>query len=468
MDRKTLDLLKILSATAKAAGAESGINTEVVNEIEKLWLAAQEVDSKGHRTRAASEALRKLAHPKGASTPLKRAVPAAQRKSLSSQAKAQASSAKALSDCVAALIDQAEFEALRDARPLLTNRKGDVVSSSKDEDVLWFIDWLKQHDVPPYILRRMSEWMKELLAKLMLDARDHKFEAPGNAWPKLFRAGVLEARGITPTPDEQRLLAEAAEIKISGSDVSRQALEDRLGRTLDISIEFAAAIEAILRERDTLTPHEQELLYCASQERWSSEAKMIAALLGEGDDKIPSIEAARQSIISTGKIASEIENDEFAKAVSIFVQAIRECDKRDFDGRHWPEAIAVTCQNTFSRCEHLDTSDTGFWSLLAVSLELSGLSEKYEDVKGFAFPDAPDLADSYSKTDGHPHHLSGSEGATSDMGMNARSDGVEDFASIDVPQPAQSGRAIIPYITPQPVMRSTMRTSRRYSQEDLA
>ena len=76
---------------------------------------------------------------------------------------------------------------------------------------------------------------------------------------------------------------------------------------------------------------------------------MIAALLGEGDDKIPSIEAARQSIISTGKIASEIENDEFAKAVSIFVQAIRECDKRDFDGRHWPEAIAVTCQNTFSR-----------------------------------------------------------------------------------------------------------------------
>ncbi len=231
MDRKTLDLLKILSATAKAAGAESGINTEVVNEIEKLWLAAQEVDSKGHRTRAASEALRKLAHPKGASTPLKRAVPAAQRKSLSSQAKAQASSAKALSDCVAALIDQAEFEALRDARPLLTNRKGDVVSSSKDEDVLWFIDWLKQHDVPPYILRRMSEWMKELLAKLMLDARDHKFEAPGNAWPKLFRAGVLEARGITPTPDEQRLLAEAAEIKISGSDVSRQALEDRLGRT---------------------------------------------------------------------------------------------------------------------------------------------------------------------------------------------------------------------------------------------
>ena len=94
--------------------------------------------------------------------------------------------------------------------------------------------------------------------------------------------------------------------------------------------------------------------------------------------------------------------------------------------------------------------------------------EKYEDAKGFAFPDAPDLPDIYSKTDGHPHHLSQSEGSTSDMGMNARSDGVEDFASINVPLPAQTGRAIIPYIPPQPVTRPTMRTSRRYTQEDLA
>lgn len=468
MDRKQLDLLKIMSAAAKAAGAESDIDTEVVNEIEKLWTAAQEVDGQGRRTRAASEALRKLAHPKGVSTPLTRAVPAAQKKALSSQIKAEASSQKALSDLVAAIIHQAEFEALRDAQPLLTNRKGDVASSSKDEDVLWFVDWLRWHDVPPYILRRMPEWMKELLAKLMLDARDTKFETQENLWPRLFRAGILQARGITPTTDEQRLLAEAAEFVEVGNDAVRQSLEKRLGRTLDVSIEFAGAIEAIVRERDTLSRSERDLLYCASQEQWSFEAKMIAALLGEEDDKIPSIEAARQSIISTGEIASKIETNEFAKNVSMFVQAIRECDKRDFDGLHWPQAIAVTCKNTFSRCRHLDTSDTGFWSLMAVSLELSGLFAKYEDAKGYAFLDMFELAEAHPEVDERSSHSTQICEAFSNLDPNAASDADEVLASTAGSSPIRPGRAVIPYIPPRPASPSPRRTSRHYTQEDLA
>lgn len=468
MDRKLLALLKTTSALAKAAGVESGADAEAVNEIEKLWIAAQEVDSKGRRTRAASEALRKLSHPKGSSTPLARAVPASQKKSLACLSKAQASVQQAMADMVMAIVYQAEFEALRDAQPLLTNRKGEVPSSSKDDDVLWFIDWLKQHDVPPYILRRMPEWMKELLAKLMLDARDTKFENAENLWPRLFHAGVLEARGITPTSDERRLLAEAADFREFQEETIRQRLEQRLGRTLDVSIEFANAIEAIIRERDTLSAYEQELLFCASEERVSAEATMIAAILGEGIDKIPSIEAARRSIISTGEVASKIEGDEFAKAVSTIVQAIRECDKRDYDGRHWPEAVATTCQNTFSRYRRLDTSDTGFWSLMAVSLELSGLFEKYEYAKGFAFSDM-------FVSDGHPTIGSGqpdilleTDTCHSSPATGNTHDEFVDAASYDGSDPSPNGSSVIVYTPTQSAPPSSRRAARRYTQEDLA
>lgn len=468
MDRKLLDLLKITSALAKAARVESDIDAEAVNEIENLWIAAQEVDSEGRRTRAASEALRKLSHPKGLSTPLTRAVPASQKKSLASLSKAQASAEKALSDMVVAIIHHAEFEALRDAQPLLTNRKGEVSSSSKDEDVLWFIDWLKQHDVPPYILRRMPEWMKELLAKLMLDARDTKFEATENLWPRLFRAGVLGARGITPTPDEQRLLAEAADFREFPDDTVRRRLEQRLGRTLDVSIEFAAAIEAIVRERDTLSPYEEELLYCASKEQVSAEAKMIATILGEGDDKLPSIEAARRSIISTGEVASQVEGNEFAKTVSIVVQAIRECDKRDFDGRHWPEAIAATCQNAFTRYRPLDTSDTGFWSLMAVSLELSGLSVKYENAKGFAFQDMFGLVSQPGLGSERSDVLTDAVTIPSSLTRGSSYGPSEDAASSDSPEGSPTGSSVVVYTPPQSAPPPPRRSARRYTQEDLA
>lgn len=105
---------------------------------------------------------------------------------------------------------------------------------------------------------------------------------------------------------------------------------------------------------------------------------------------------------------------------------------------------------------------------MAVCLELSGLSRKYEDAKGYAFLDMFDVADAQSRVDEQSQHSSGLERTTSGADMRAASDEVEVFDPLDLPPPAQLGRAVIPYVPPHAATPAPERASRRYTQEDLS
>lgn len=350
-----------------------------VDELSKAVMQANQcVD--GRLTRTASDARQKRRNPFFRTTSLSTAMFNAERARQANLKKF----AKLLPGVIEAfgLVFQAELEieVLTNARAANepTNRKKRARPNSDDPNIQHFIDWMDRYQIRPYVFGRLSEEKLAFIARLIGDARDDPtYQEPGNVWPLMFQAGLLDAPGAAPSADEQKLLGEAYHRLHKPEEAQlREALEQRIGRPLAVSPYLAVAVEAILSRADNIGEQEACILFAGAQEQIEDDVEVIHLLI-DGAMAKSRIAAALRSIRHTASLVddrAEYEND-FAMAT--LVDALEECAARNHLVTDWPELVwrdLVSVRSTVS--QHIRSREQ-FWALFAAALKLSGVADRY-------------------------------------------------------------------------------------------
>lgn len=370
------DLLTFLEKAAERYAPEWSIP---IGDFEK---AVREAGRRfeGRLTGLASDALQKLRNPFFRTTSSSAAIQNAQRARQANLKKF----AKLLPGVIEAygLAFQAELEieVLENAKKLgqPTSRKKGSQLDATDANIQHFFDWMARYKIRPYIFGRLSEDKLELIARLIIDARnDPTYQRADNAWPLLFQAGLLDAPGAAPSADDQKLLGEAYH-RLHKPDQAQllPALERRLGRPLNVSPYLAAAVEAILSRADDVGEQEANILFAGAQEQIEDDVEVVFGLLNGTMDRIR-IAAALQSIRTAANLIEQRAQSGPDVALATMVEAIDECDARGFPAADWPELVwkdLVAMRSTVS--QHV-TSRKQFWTLFAAALQRSELAGRH-------------------------------------------------------------------------------------------
>ena len=371
----SLRLLKQLASLAKSTAPDDIADGEA---LLALYDQAFEVDAAGRRTRAASEARRTLANPQMVSTPMARSVAARRKKSLKYAALANKAFVNAMGALGLAIQAEIELAAHEEAEALSDNRKATPEIGTAEADLRSIDTWLRDMDIKPYELPRLPAQKRELIARLLHDARnDPNYDRPDNVWPLLFRAGVLSTPGVEPTPHERDLLAEAWDRNLFDHGTVLRGLEHRIGGNLDVTASFAASCELIAQRAVELGGVEAMLIFCAHGEKVSLEADVISAMLQTPAEERWRIEAAIQSIKLTGDTAFALRDNDIAKAVASLIAGIQEADNRGHDKAEWISLILYNFIEKSSLVTQYADEPHRFWALFALALRLSGLDKKY-------------------------------------------------------------------------------------------
>jgi hypothetical protein len=397
-----LPLLEFLSRLSELAKIAAPDDRAAIDKFVALNKKALEVDKEGRRTRAASEARRTLENPEMVSTPMKRGIAAKRKKLLKYSARATEAFAEATA--AAGLLAQAELEMriFEEAQPLPDNRKAYPSSETADPDLKYIDVWLREMDIKPYELARLSPTERGLIGRLLKDARnDPDYTSENNLWPLLFNAGVLNLKDAQPTQHQKDLMAEAWERNHYKYDTLLTQVQDRTGQRLDVTASFAAACQLVARRAFEMDSVEAMLLFCAYREKISLETEIVSAMMNIPADDRYRVEAAIQSIRLSGEVAHATDNNSLAKAVASIISCVNECDTRQHDVEDW---VGILIENYVERgtfVTKLATNEQKFWALFILGLQLSELDKKY------LYSSRPDIAGEELIEDYVPMHDDG-------------------------------------------------------------
>ena len=271
--------------------------------------AANEVNSTGGRTRKAHQWLQRLRNP-FFMTPHSKAAKQANNKLLK---RTHVAFSKSLSQTVIAycLHRQALLEQsiLTDAHCGPPSREGIPV---KDwDDLQSFATAMQERNVALYKLGRMRNHESDFMAQLVADRhRDPNYQDPENVWNIVLHAGGLAAFRKNMSEDERTLLAEAAARRDTPeAHATRDKLEARLGRRLDVTPEFAEACENLLSKVDEwTTAGEADALREARGGQWSLQTEYLCKILSVPIEKKAQIEAFVGFLVSGMRENRERDN----------------------------------------------------------------------------------------------------------------------------------------------------------------
>ena len=176
---------------------------------------AEERDENGKLTQAARAAREMLRNPLLVQMPIKRTRRVRKKKARMLKAKAEKAVAEALlavfehdqSQTELDILDEYDPRSENDIPPCRERQDQDKI----DAMVRPFIDALRERNISPSTIGRLSALFVDLFAKLIADLRnDPDIESPENLWGRMFRAGILDAFVDAMTSDEAAVIQYAS------------------------------------------------------------------------------------------------------------------------------------------------------------------------------------------------------------------------------------------------------------------
>lgn len=149
-----------------------------------------------------------------------------------------------------------------------------------------FADEMSDRQVPPHQLGLLSKDHLEVIAKIVrYSINDPGSEDPLNPLFVLARHGDLHAMRESMTSDEAWMMAEVEEERLKPAWLERrEQLEARVGRPLQILPSFAASMERFASAAESMSEGESERFWVARGRAFKEQAEILAAILGHTVD----------------------------------------------------------------------------------------------------------------------------------------------------------------------------------------
>lgn len=259
---------------------------------------------------------------------------------------------------------------LHDDKPsiIAPSREGPPVEGW--EDLGRFTKAMEDREVELFRLGRLRNHEFDFMADLIMGAtNDPQYANPENRWNHLFHGGFLDAYRNNLTDDEAILLADVKTfIEDPTSLVLRDKLEARLGRTLDVTPQFAAACQVLATQVGELSFGEADALFHAERQQWSRETPHLCQLLSiPVEDKIK-VEAIVR-LLSSRTLTSDDFGLRFAfHAIKTANEAL---ERNTVPYHNWLPALADVFGGEESFVGKQFRDPAGFWALYAHVLKNS-------------------------------------------------------------------------------------------------